>query len=215
MAYRRGSRRRSYRPRRQHSSGWMGIAKKAFRMAKYVRSLVNVEYKNIDFGSTAAISSTATYSDAITDVAQGDDQTNRSGRTIKLTSIEVRHGLAIHASATQSAVRIIFGIDHDPTGVTATAGDLISDTASINSLRTITASQGRFTVLLDRIYDMSNAGTRNINYKWFHKLGHHNFYNGTAAASNGKGRLFMLLISNEATNTVAQDLKIRVKFIDN
>lgn len=121
MAYKRYTK-RSYRRRRYYrkktGNNWVGLAKKAFKTAKWVAGLVNSEYKYSE--STQATQAVITYNGTIYNLcspAQGTGATQREGDSIKLKNLTIRGDIAYNGT-TPETIRFII-INDKENSVTA------------------------------------------------------------------------------------------------
>lgn len=186
---------------------------KALKIARGVAGIVNSEKHNLDTTITTNIDSTGLMT-RLTDVAQGDDQTSRSGRSILVKSLQLRQRLAGNASAATTNVRQVLFIDLDPDGATPTATELLTSASTVG-LRNILTDQNRFKVLWDSMTDLDTVGRQNKHYSKFFKLHHHVKYDGTNATDSSWGAIWLFQVSNQATNTAAQETAVRIRFYDN
>lgn len=224
MAYSRGYKKRFVRRRRfkkKAPSAWSSaknLAWKGYKLAKYVKSLVNVEKKFIDTTSTVATSTTPTIA-PLTLVAEGDDYNQRNGRSIKLKSLQCRYYLNANASATQSyMVRVLIFIDKDSRGSAPTSSELLQDNTNFNS--PINLNNGkRFVVLYDKISDISPTNTDD-SLKWksyFKQLAMHTSFMGTGATQGDAdtNHIYLCYFSTGGAYPPGFSYYFRTRFIDN
>lgn len=190
------------------------MAKTAWRTAKYVKSLLNVEKKIHEVSSTTSPSSTG-YVTALTDIGQGDTINLRDGNSIKLTYMGLRATLTANASAPITYVRCIVFRDNQQEPDTVPAIGSLLESASVNSFLA-QASLGRFSVLMDKVYSLNNNGPTQTRYiESNFKLNNHVRYNGSSSVDIQKGGYYILWLSNLATLTPGLSWNTRVRFIDN
>lgn len=227
MAYyrrRRGGygRRRMRRRRAPKSSGWGGYlstAGRALSLATRVASLINVEYKNIDVTGSGNMAATWTVV-PISEVAQGDDQTNRNGRSILAKSINLQVGMTAASLASSSyRTRLAIFVDDMQQGV-APVGTDVWTANGMEALRNVVTKQRRFRILFDRCYTINpdDGGNSAISVRRFIKLyKHHIKYIGTtaAAASDGFGSLYFAYITDASATFPVINYAVRTRFIDN
>jgi len=209
---------RRYRGNRQLLHKDLSTAAKALMVANSVKKLVNVEYKS----HKATINSSPDTSagiGSITGIAQGDDFNSRDGRKIRLKSLRLKGSLAINASATASSVRVLVFRDNNGSTTVPTVTDIFPSAASFtNNLNRNDdpQSNSRFTVLYDRYFNMTKDNNNRITVPdRYIPLDMHVYFTGTGTGDEGKGNLFIITGSNEATNKPVLQLDIIIKFIDN
>lgn len=206
--YRKRFRRRAYRKR---GGGFWNIAKKAAQGV--VRYYLNPEYKFLDSSPTVAPANGGIMTN-LSAIALGDNDTDRNGSSIKVTSHLLRGTLTKAASATATKVRVIIFSDTSSNGALPVVADVLQTSNQDSPLNKVNGS--RFTVLFDKSYVLTND-TPMRQFKHFKKMQHHIHYlNGTSATSAmGQGPIYMLTISNEPTNAPTVSVNSRMRFLDN
>ncbi len=210
---------RKYRSRPGYAACGSMVAKdasKALSMAKALKGLVNSELHVHDTVVTSSISSTGTVT-SLSGVAQSDDISGRTGRSILCKSLQIKSTVATSATATATRIRTILFVDNQNQGSTPNVADVLKADGDPEELRNVLTEQGRFRVLYDSLKVVDPAGTPQVTYDKFIDLGnHHIYYEGTGAANVGRGSLWMLRVSNETSTEVpGQNTNIRIRFYDN
>ncbi len=189
------------------------LASKAWSTARYLKGIVNAEKKHSIISDSSGIDTSGTVT-LLSSFAQGDDISARSGNSVKLRSIFTRFSVSQHASATETVVRIIMVQDKQQ----------VTDAAPIvaNVLNTVDVLSGlalgllgRFKVLYDRSLTLSSAGRTAYAFKVFKHMNHHLRWNGSANTDVQKGHIYMILLSDEATNTPTVAFNARCSVYDN
>lgn len=208
--YRRGRRMRRGRP-----ITYGQIGRKVWRDVKWLKSVVNVEKKHLEYTANTTSSTTAAFV-LINGSVPGDTGESRDGQSIKMTSTLVRYTVVVNGSATASVHRVIIFIDTQPNAATPAAGDIL-DTAT-NVLSPINITYGtRFKVLRDIIVHVDSTNKIRTVKKFIKLHSHTKFNAGTAGtiADISRNALYMLHMSSEATNVPTFDYFVRTRFIDN
>lgn len=155
----------------------------------------------------------------ISRIAQGLDYiNNRIGDSIKMQHIEVRGRIFKNASATSSVMRVLLIRDLDGYGTIPTTGDVLqtvgSSTAPLSPLDFL--NRKRFAVLYDELLTLNSTGDSSAVFEVSMPHQGHVLYLGTtaAAASDGKGSLYLVFVSDEATNTPNVSFVSRIVFTD-
>lgn len=146
---------------------------------------------------------TAGFIYSISTMAQGLDYlSNRVGDSIKLQNIEIRFRVVMATGAAQTQGRIIVFRDLDGYGTLPTVADVLQ-TASVLSPKNYLKND-RFSILYDELFALSQQGDSNeVGVIHLPHEGHVKYLGTTAAAaSNGKGSIYVLIISNESGATV-------------
>lgn len=211
---RRPQRRYQRRPAKHGYFGQAGTdASKALAMAGKALSLINTEHKIIDADASANVTTTAQII-LLNGVGQGDDNFQRNGRSIKMTSTYFR-GTAVKATpATTTFLRMMIVEDHQCNGAIFGITDVLV-TATIDSPRNVDEGK-RFKVLKDKVYTL-NSDHPQIFIKHFSKLDDHVEFKGTVntVASISTNSLYLVLLSTEAVDFPVVNYYNRVRFIDN
>lgn len=136
-------------------------------------------------------------------MAQGLDYAqNRIGDSIKLQRIEMRFRITMTAVATRTQGRVIVFRDLDGYGTAPAVTDVL-ETADVLS-PTKYLNTARFSILYDELFALSqNGDSCEVGVISMPHEGHIKYLGTTAAAaSNGKGSLYFLIISNETTTSI-------------
>lgn len=197
------------------------MAKRTAHGLNEIRKLVNVEEKIIlqSSGGTPVVFDLNGVILPMTYVSQGTDYTNRIGDSIKLQKIEFKAALVKSNSSITTTCRCIIFRDLDNYGTAPTISDVLdAGAAGGNVLAQYNwLNRERFSILYDEMFTLDQVANPGEMIGW--KAAHegHVKYVGTAAAaaSNGKGSIYILMVSDEATNTPTYRHSTRLTFTDN
>ncbi len=194
-------------------------AKRALLMAKSIKSLMNVEFKNHDVKLTASALAVAPIISELTNIAIGDTTNTRDGSSIKLVSILFKYLINMNASATQTKVRVILVHDRQTNEAVYSAADFLADVTagdSIVAARNLDNGH-RFQVLYDKVHTYSISGRQNSYHQFYKKLNLKLRYDNAAAAitSLTQSSLSLLTTTNEATNVPNITSIVRLRYVDN
>lgn len=167
----------------------------------------------MDTSNGANISNTGTVS-TISTIAQGLDYTNRVGDSIKMQHIYCGYRWQIGASATKTFVRTLLVRDLDGYGTIPAVTDILETADVLAPKKYLNTS--RFSVLYDEVETLSSVSEvlTVSRYDTPHE-GHIKYLGTTAAnASNGKGSMYLVFLSSEATNQPRVDFYARILFTD-
>lgn len=218
MAYRR---RRSYRRRRypRRSTGgtdYVRMAKMAYNGVRYLKGLVNVEKHALYSNGVVNPDSSSGILSCLNLIAQGDGEGARTGDSIMMKQLHVNFQFTINSSASNTRVRAIIFNYKQPQGATP-VNTFVLQSATINALYNHD-NAGLYTILYDRSVNLSNTGlqetTRMVTRK-FYQL--HEAFDGTSAsvADIQRNALWLLLMSDEATNTPSVSWRSQLMYVDN
>lgn len=222
MVYRRYNRRRFRRRRRR--GGFFSSAGKAIAMAgsalalaRGVKSLINVEHKYHDRAAGSATPFyTAPQVTCHSLIAQGDDDTNRNGRSVKATSFNLRATMKHNVSGDDvQFMRLICFMDKHGAGATPSASDIIEGNDMI-SFRVI-ENTDRFRFLMDKTFQLSNDSREAVVFKKSWKLNTHLEFIGTGStvADAGANSIWCIAFSDKTADGPNIVLNSRLRYIDN
>ena len=190
------------------------MAFKAYRGVRYIKGLVNSEKHHTDFSIGGTSPNTTPSTQQLTAIAQGDEIDDRTGNSIFVRGITWRFCLELHASATATQVRMVLVKDNQQGADSAPSWTTVFSSAAIDSLLNI-QTLGRFTILKDKTYLLDAVNRRQIFEKGFYPMKYHVRFNGTTSSDIQKNGLYLMYMSNEATNTPTLDGVWRTNFYDN
>jgi len=212
---------RTYRKRRYHRrstvGGYANMAFKAFKLAKYLSTMINCEVKKYDVSDTVAAVDTTGNVIHLNPVAQGDTDDTRDGNSILSKSIAVKLQCGKHASATASILRAMLVVDTQQVADTApTVADILDSTGNKVSAFLNSNSVGRFKILQDKRFQLTSTTLieRFISFGASLK-GMHCRFNGTAGTDMQKNAVYLVLVSDEAANCPSVQYTSRYSFYDN
>lgn len=209
--------------RRARPSGWVGkiaggarLAYRAWRMAKYIKGLVNSELYKFDATfSSANVSDTGNVTH-LTAIAQGDGVAARTGNSIYVRAVNIHGTLTFNvaASVISQTVRVAIIVDTQQIGdIAPSLTTIYSASGPYGHLNADTV--GRFKVLWTRTYilDTNNPTLKvDINIP----MKHHVRFNGTASTDIQKGGIYFIASSSQSTaNYPTFSGESRVSYHDN
>lgn len=226
MSRRRYRRRRRYYGRGSRFSPWIAasapavgyVAAKAAKMV--AKKYLNPEYKQVETSNALAVDTTG-FCHSLSSIAQGQDITDRIGRSIKAVSIQgILTGEMAAGTTDQCTIRFMLVRDNENHGTAATVTDVLGSAYDIRSLKErVTTSPKRFTILRDFFVNLSVTGDEIKTFKFYKKCNYHINYIGTAAAtaSNSTGTTYLIGLSDIAGggNPPFARYTIRLLYLDN
>lgn len=191
----------------------ISLAAKAFALAKYLKSIVNVERKFFDVAQTNQAIGTTAVIYPLTQIAQGDAYNNREGNSVKAKSLFYRQTTVLNTSAEQTFVRVVIFKDMEQNGTSPTAAQLLESSGNyISPLNHVNGT--RFKILRDHIVNV----TKTLNakqYETYIRLSNHIKFSDSASTDTKEGNIYLLLLSDQATNTPTIDFNSRLRYVDN
>jgi len=194
------------------------LAAKAWKGVKFIKGIVNAELKFHDKSEELDTAGWDGANKHLSDVAQGDTAVTRDGNSIFAKAIYGTLYISKHASATNTAFRLIVYIDTDDVGSTGviSASALLQVTGSaevicapINQNYT-----SRVVKLYDRIVRLTADNPTAI-VKFYKRLRHHFKFTSASASDTTKQSLRMTLYSTEETNVPHVVYETRLRYYDN
>lgn len=227
MPYRRPYRsRRPFKSRRRFSrrpsygSSAMNLAQGAMKGVKFLKSILNVERKTLDTSGTGVTVSDSGSVVWLSTVTTGTAYNQRTGSVVKAVQLSMRGNIVFNSSASATQFRcIVFYNKGLNQGATPAVTDILQNTTgNAGPISPYNVDNvGDFKVLSDKVYLLDDVNNRQKNFSMFARLGHHLRWDtsGDAIADTEQGHIFMLLVSDEATNTPTLSYTARLRFIDN
>ncbi len=195
----------------------LNTASKALAVALQVKRLVNPEYKTLNT-NLAGDPNTTGIVVSLCGIAQGDDISNRTGSKIRAKYLRARGKVVINASATASSLRIM--IVRDNLGTTTAPGidDLFASVTDFHNNKNKDGdpqSNARFSILWDKFILLDAVFKSQVAFDYNMSLDHHISFTGTSATDEGKGCIYALMASSEATNDPVVTADVMIKWLDN
>lgn len=222
MAYGRYRGRRRRGGRRRYRSGWgnkvgdgLSLAKKALKMAMFVKGLVNVEKKFFDTAFSDPVSTTGSVT-SICDIPSQegavDQGQSRDGDQVRVKALQFNGTLTLHASATNTVARLSIVMDKMALATPPAIGD-IYESASTVALHNM-ANRNRFVVIWSRQLTISPDKPA-VFFKCYKRMSTKLQYAGDTTDQPQNICFYVVMSSNEATNTPSVTAQARLRFIDN
>lgn len=191
------------------------LAVKAVKGVAYLKTLVNSEMLELTTAVVTNASTTPVWLH-FTAVAQGDDESARTGNSILTRRLQMSFLLGNNASATATQVRVIVIKTNQQAPDTApTTTDLFGTaTPGVNDLYS-NDRKNFVTVLYDKVFLLNNFDAINAVVNFDKSVQFHTLYNGTSGTDIQKNGVYVVYFSNQATNTATATGSIRVGYHDN
>lgn len=191
---------------------WGGKILNLQRQVRFMKGMINSErhYTDIDAGGTP---NNAGYITLINEIAQGDDVANRQGNSLLHKYVKINYACTINGSATETFVRIIVFTDTANQGSTPSVTSVIT-TASVVAQKNVD-NQKRFVILKDIKFWLNAANKTQTIGKIYIPTNYHCRYSGSSGTDVLQNAIYILVISNEATNAPVFVSQARNAFYDN
>lgn len=225
MAFRRFRRRRLLRRGRKFGRSWGSqgarfgrsvgsLAWRAYRGVRYLKGLVNAELYKYDVSDARNIGNDGADVFNMTGMAQGDGDSDRTGLSCFIRSVYIRAQFVIAAAANETNIRMILVRDSQQ------IADTVPPLSAVLEALTMVAplnntTVGRFTILKDRTFSMSQNGNQTMVRQFWVPMKHHVRFNGTGASDIQKGGLYLYFLSDQPTNEPGLILYTRTSYHDN
>lgn len=191
----------------------LALAKQALKDIWYLKGLVNSEMMKNDVASSTTIANTGSIIRMV-DIAQGDADGQRTGNSILLRGINLKLVFTQNVSATDTLYRIILFQDTQQVADTNPAvADVLESVSTLAPLNS--ESVGRFKIMKNWFFHTSNSSDTVKHVKYYLNLRQHMRYNGTASTDYQKGGIYLLILSDQGTNTPTMFYNKRVYYHDN
>lgn len=218
MAYRRRVRfrRRARRApwyRRKYNA--LQLASKALAATKYIRGLVNSEMLHSTIsGGPLSFSNTGTVLH-LTATSQGDTDSGRTGNSIFVRNLLLNLNIQTNLSNlnNQFLRLILFQDTQQIADTTPSTTDLLAGSFPNSPLNQ--ANAGRFKILKNWEFSLTTGVNNTRVIKKYFKLWHHVRYNAGATTDIQKGGLYLLALSDQATNPPVMGYYAKIGYHDN
>lgn len=200
------------------SSGWFKNYRNAgmqlWKDVKYLKSLVNTEFKVKEQSASSTANTTGVFI-LLNGLTQGDDFTNRNGRSVRWKSLQYHIRTLKDTAVGTCFVNYAIVIDKQANDATPTLADLYSNVqAQFRNLD----NRKRF-VIIDEVRMTLDADDPERNISKYKKIDMHTIYD---ASNNGditdinSNALYLVAWSNQPAGDGADfTLDHRLRFIDN
>lgn len=207
-------RRRSSKPWYNRKYSTFELADKAAKGVWYLKGLVNSEMNTkVNTVNNQQITATG-YVNHLTNIANGNENHQRTGNSIFVRSLFGRISLVHNAvgNATQH-IRLILVKDKQQVSDTNPAiGDLLESSDPWSPLNS--DDKGRFQVMFDKFITLSGQNpTRDL--KIFRNMRQHVRYNGTNTTDIQKNGFYIFAISSTITSHPTMTFNLRTSYHDN
>lgn len=201
-----GKGKKAYKFAKKHE----GTARKALAIAQSLQRMINVEYKYYFHSGALTPTSTGQVVNLFVP-AQGSEYNMRDGDSVKNIRMDGSFWLLKNSSSAASLLRMIIFRGKQENATTFVTSDWLQ--GDILSRKNITEKY-RTKTLYDKTFSLNSTRNDTVNQTFDIKLfGHTKFTSGTTYVEDGG--IYMLLISNEATNTPYFNYNFRMSYTDN
>lgn len=148
----------------------------------------------------------------MTQIATGDTYNTREGLSIKAISFLLRLSAVLNAAAEQTFLRIMIISDTEQRGTMPTGAEVLETVDYLSPMNHLNGL--RFRMILDHTMNL----TKTVNakqYQRYSKFSQHIKFSDVNATDTKEGNLYLVLLSDQATNVPTVDFNFRLRFIDN
>lgn len=201
-------------------AGYIGPIGQLAKTVVGMQKMINSEAKFNDDQASSVNTVTVPKIYCLTEIGQGDTDTDRNGNTILLKDIQIRFSFKNMSTTQPHRARMILFVDKDCSGVYPTAQELLQIWQ--NYLSPINKDYSkRFVLVKDKVFYLSNAsaGDSVITDKWYCKVPFHTHYSSGGESPEQRAKenqLFLLIMSDtDTTNAILTDYYARLNYYDN
>jgi len=189
--------------------------KKVQRDIRMIKKHTKPEYGIKDAQQSGVAPTTTSTLQLLNGVGSGSAATTRDGRVAVWKSFQMIGSINKHASASATVTRFILFYDKSPSGVAPTAAQLL-DLSSVNAVYAFRNLdfRGRFDIIRDwRVHvDADDPEKYFKKYCKFTKKTIYDDSNNADITDINTGAIYLLTVSDEATNTPTVDSNMRLRF---
>lgn len=216
MVYKRSYKKRSYKKKptawynKKYSVGDMAAT--AYKGVKTLQGIINSEKHFVVFGASVAATTTANVI-SLSAITQDDTFSGRTGNSILSKSLTGKLQFVLNNAATTTVTRVIIFEDLQQVADTAPVASTLLESDYLSSLTLSTL--GRYKILMDKSICQDNVSNKLKVLPVNLRFDHHIRYNGSASSDIQKGGIYMMVLSNEATNGSSFTYNLRLGYYDN
>lgn len=180
-----------------------------------IMALINVETKYKDYTQTpATVANASGYSAILNALSQGSAEDERAGEKVVSKDLIFQYSAKINASATNTLLTFFIAYDKKPEVGSVAYTDVM---ASANPISLINKDNSDRFVLLKKItLNLNSNGRQSAIGKIYIPLTRiHCSWNSSTSTDFEQGRIFMMAISDEATNQPTLGFTSRYNYYDN
>lgn len=214
--YRRRKYSRSHRTWRKTGANVGSLAYKAYKTANFVRSIVNTEYKYLDTNLDFSPVQDDWLIFPLTNVAQGDDNFQRQGRSILGKAIYFRLTFDL-ASLPSAALRLVLVRYTACNGALPDPNQMFEDPTNVSTFRSLSGPIRNYTLIWDKRFTMDADNLQTMYVDKYFKISDHIKYVGvdSSTESLGNNSYFFMVLSNQAAGSLGMYGTARFRYIDN
>lgn len=204
----------------QYASDAWSLAKRTAVGLNEIRKLINIETKFMDTVQTSTNIGTTGTLFPVSEIAQGLTSQTRIGDSLRIQHVEVRGRINCNPAAANSLVRLLVLRDLDGAGTPPATSDVAELTGTVSAPLSPYKYRNlqRFTILYDELVEVQGTvqGMAGMPFTFESSHQGHILYLGTtaASASDGKGTVYVMCVSDEGTNTPSLAFYSRITFTD-
>lgn len=222
VAKRQSKRRSSGNQNRKNVEKYAGdaydLASRTWKGLNEIRKFINIEEKYLDFSGSQTPDQNGT-TNCVSQIAQGTTMNTRIGNSIRVQRLTVRGRVAVSSAVTTfSVVRVAIIRDMEGQGSAPTCADMFETVGTSAAPRQPLdwLNRKRFAVLYDSLLTVAPASGCAREFFYNVELAKHVLYRGTTAgsASDGEGSIYIVSLSDEATNTPTVAFTSRITYTD-
>lgn len=209
---------------RRGKRSWFGRAGKALALAgsalavaRGVKSLMNIEYKVHERDVATTASTTAGSVVGLSLIAEGDDNTDRNGRSVRAKSLDIHCSFKHNVSGVAGPqwIRFVIFMDMHGDGTTPDITDVFTST-DLEAFRNLDNTD-RYKVLMDKNYVVSSWTAGGFTMKKHFRLNNKLEFIGTGdtVADAGAGSIWAIFLGDQAAYGPYYTFASRLRYIDN
>lgn len=195
----------------------LSMARRALSLGTMLKGMINCEKKYHDVSQTPEVISYNGDVTLLSGMSAGDDVGNRDGNSILARSLHFRADITGNTTNTSNVTRCIIFIDKMNQGSAPGVSDILAVTGSSNAVNSplnvdhIT----RYSIILDKIWTTSVAGTQRHVFKKYINLYKHIKFTGTGNTDVYQNAIYVLWVTDVITNDPVVTWYSRLGFYDN
>lgn len=194
------------------------LASRTWKGLNEIRKFINIEEKYSDLNASQSPDQNGAVT-CLSQLAQGTTMNTRVGNSVRVQRVTVRARVAVNSAVTTfSVVRVAIIRDMEGQGSAPACSDIFETVGTSAAPRQPFdwLNRKRFALLYDTFLTVAPASGCAREFIFDVELAKHVLYRGTtaAAASDGEGSIYIVSLSDEATNTPTVSYSSRITYTD-
>lgn len=190
------------------------LAIQAYKGVRYLKGLVNSEMLHNQVSGSVSVNNSTGQVISLTSIGQNDTDAGRTGNSILARNLFIRLGITQNSSATSTFYRIMLVLDTQQVADTApTIAQILQSASTLSPLND--DNTGRFKIMQNWFFTTDNTKNTTRVIEKYYKIYKHVRFNGTTSSDIQKNGMYLVMLSDQSTNTPSIAYNVKLGYHDN